>query len=268
MTFKSINSRDNALYKEIRLLASNTQARRKAGRSVLDGIHLCQSYLDQVGLPALCIFSVSAQTHPEVASIVGRCAEGAVQCLQLADNLFSQLSQVEQGISLLFVIQTPAVKPLARITEAAVLLDNLQDPGNVGSILRSAAAAGIKQVFSGPGTAFAWSSKVLRAGMGAHFALDIHENVDLEGLVRDAGVTVIATSSHVPKTLYDLDLSQDVAWLFGHEGRGVSDVLMSLAGERVTIPHLGPMESLNVAASAAICFFEQVRQRVGNAASK
>jgi TrmH family RNA methyltransferase len=141
------------------------------------------------------------------------------------------------------------------------LLDNLQDPGNLGSILRSAAAAGIEYVFCSKGTAFAWSPKVLRAGMGAHFGLKILENVDLADLIGAAKIPVLATSSHVPERVYDMDLSQPVAWLFGHEGQGVSHDLLELATYRVSIPHLGTMESLNVAACAAICLFEQVRQK-------
>ena len=142
-----------------------------------------------------------------------------------------------------------------------VVLDRLQDAGNVGSILRSAAALGFAQVVALKGTAALWSPKVLRAGMGAHFGLEIHEQVDLALLVGTASVPVLATSSHADATLYETELRQPVAWLFGHEGQGVSADLLALATQRLAIPHLGEMESLNVAASAAICLFEQVRQK-------
>ncbi|HZV67766.1 MAG TPA: RNA methyltransferase, partial [Telluria sp.] len=134
------------------------------------------------------------------------------------------------------------------------------DPGNVGSILRSAAAAGLKQVYCSAGTAFCWSPKVLRAAMGAHFVLDIYENVDLAPLVRAARIPVLATSGYATDRLYDVDLRRPVAWLLGHEGQGVADDLLSLASHQVVIPHLGQVESLNVAACAAVCFFEQLRQ--------
>jgi TrmH family RNA methyltransferase len=136
----------------------------------------------------------------------------------------------------------------------------VQDPGNVGSILRSAAAAGIKQVYCSAGSAFCWSPKVLRAAMGAHFVLDIFENVDLAALVAGSAVTSLATSGYATRKLYDIDLRQPVAWLFGHEGQGVADDLLGMATHQVVIPHLGQVESLNVAACAAVCFFEQVRQ--------
>jgi TrmH family RNA methyltransferase len=257
---KLISSRDNPLYKELRHLATSSQARRKAGRTLLDGVHLCQSYLQQVGVPALSIVSENSLEHPEVAPLLARCEEQGSRTIVLPHPLYNALSQVENGIGLLFVIDTPHADMPQFISQSAVLLDNLQDPGNLGSVLRSAAAAGIRQVFCSKGTAFAWSPKVLRAGMGAHFSLDVFENVDLAALARNARVPVLATSSHASKRIYDMDLRQPVAWLFGHEGQGVSEELLGLATSQVTIPHLGDIESLNVAASAAVCFFEQVRQ--------
>jgi TrmH family RNA methyltransferase len=261
MSLKAISSRDNPLYKELKHLATSSQARRRAQRTLLDGVHLCSAYLAQCGLPALCVVGDGARENPEVSDLLARCA--GAQSIVLPDALFHALSQVEHGVDLLFVIDTPQPRPVGKLDRGAVLLDNLQDPGNVGSILRSAAAAGIAAVYCSPGTAFAWSPKVLRSGMGAHFALEIHEQADLAALIRAASVPVLATSSHADATLYDADLRQPVAWLFGHEGQGVSADLLALATQRLAIPHLGEMESLNVAASAAICLFEQVRQKGG-----
>jgi len=259
MSLKPISSRDNPLYKELKHLATSSQARRRAQRTLLDGVHLCSSYLSQCGLPPLCVVGESARDNPEVSALLDRCA--GTQCVVLPDALFHALSQVEHGIDLLFVIDTPQSRPAGKLERGAVLLDNLQDPGNVGSILRSAAAAGIAAVYCSPGTAFVWSPKVLRAGMGAHFGLEIHEQADLAALISTAGVPVLATSSHADATLYEADLRQPLAWLFGHEGQGVSADLLAMATQRLAIPHLGEMESLNVAASAAICLFEQVRQK-------
>jgi TrmH family RNA methyltransferase len=257
---KLISSRDNPLYKELRHLAGSSQARRKAGRSLLDGVHLCQSYLQLRGVPLQCIVSESAMTNGEVAELVVQCEAKQVHCVGMPDALYGALSQVEHGVGILFVIETPHREVPARLTQSAVLLDNLQDPGNVGSILRSAAAAGIRQVYCSSGTAFCWSPKVLRAAMGAHFVLDIFENVDLAALIASSDVAVLATSGYAQQRVYDVDLRQPVAWLLGHEGQGVADDLLALATHRVVIPHLGQVESLNVAACAAVCFFEQVRQ--------
>ena len=132
----------------------------------------------------------------------------------------------------------------------------------MGSLLRSAAAAGITLVLCSHGTVSAWSPKVMRAGMGAHFLLQIVENVDLLAVLKTTTIPVLATSSYATQTVYQCNLKQPVLWMFGHEGQGLADELMDFATEQVTIPHQGPIESLNVAACAAICFFEQVRQNI------
>ncbi|MDY7578705.1 RNA methyltransferase [Herbaspirillum sp. RTI4] len=258
---KHISSRDNPFYKELKSLAASSQARRKAGRTVLDGIHLAQSYLQHRGLPLFCVVSESALGHAEVAAIVARCDGQTGVVIVLPDSLFAPLSQVEHGVEVLLVIATPESIAPANLEVSAVLLDNLQDPGNLGSILRSAAAAGIRQVYCSCGTASAWSPKVLRAAMGGHFLLDIVEQADLAELLRHTRLPVLATSSHAVQSLYQTDLRQPLLWLFGHEGQGVAEDLLALASQHISIPHAGDMESLNVAAAAAVCFFEQVRQQ-------
>lgn len=257
---KTITSRDNAQYKDLKHLATSSQARKKAGQTLLDGVHLCQAWLDLRGLPVQCIVAESAVHHAEVAAILAQVEQAHGHALCLPDNLYHAVSQVEHGVGVMFLVETPQKALPAALAVNAVLLDNVQDPGNVGSILRSAAAAGIRQVFCAPGTAFCWSPKVLRAAMGAHFVLDIFENVDLPVLVAAANIPVLATSGYAQSKLYDVDLKRPVAWVFGHEGQGVSDALLSAATQTVVIPHLGKVESLNVAACAAVCFFEQVRQ--------
>ncbi len=259
---KTISSRENALYKELKHLAGSSQARRKAGRTLLDGVHLCQTYLQLRGAPPQCIVSSSALGHAEALDLVNRCEALQTECIVLPDSLYAPLSQVEHGVGILFVIDTPQRAVPDTLLASAVLLDQLQDPGNVGSILRSAAAAGITEVYCSPGTAFCWSPKVLRAAMGAHFVLDIVENVDLSALIKTSSIAVLATSGYAEQCLYDMDLRQPVAWLLGHEGQGVSLALLAQATHRVAIPHRGQVESLNVAACAAVCFFEHLRQNL------
>ncbi|MBX9869754.1 MAG: RNA methyltransferase [Burkholderiaceae bacterium] len=258
---KHITSRDNALFKELKQLATSSQARRQAGRTLLDGVHLCQAYWQSAGAPLFCVVSDASIHHAEVAPLLAQCEAAQVACLCLPDALYKALSQVENGINVLFIVATPQPVLPAAIKESTVVLDNLQDPGNLGSILRSAAAAGIKNVVCSQGTVFAWSPKVMRAGMGAHFLLNIYEGVDLPMLLKSARIPILATSSHTKQSIYQADLNREVIWLFGHEGQGVATELMALATTTVTIPQRAEIESLNVAASAAICFFEQVRQR-------
>lgn len=285
MSLRSIQSRDNAQYKQLRQWASSAQARRKSGMTLLDGIHLCEAWLRHRGMPALCVVAESALSHPEVAAILAQCESNtksnsnassnassntnsnieSAECILLADALFTPLGQVEHGVGILFVVKVPDAAsngPASpSLQSAALLLDSVQDPGNLGTILRTAAAAGIQQIFCGPGTAAVWSPKVLRAGMGAHFVLEITEDVDLANVIQHASVPVYATQPHAPKTIYTTDLRAPSAWLFGHEGQGVSEQLLALATERLAIPQNTQVESLNVAASVAICLFEQRRQQ-------
>jgi TrmH family RNA methyltransferase len=150
------------------------------------------------------------------------------------------------------MIDTPRPRPADRLAGQAVLLDNLQDPGNLGSILRSAAAAGVATVYCSPGTAFAWSPKVLRAGMGAHFSLQLVEGADPAAL-EVLAVPVVATSSHTGELLHRARLPWPCAWALGHEGQGLSAELAARATLTVRIVQPGGEESLNVATAAAIC---------------
>ncbi len=257
---QAITSKDNALYKELRRIATHAHTRRKSERALLDGAHLCQAYLQFAGAPFVCVIADGALDNPEVSEIVAQCERQSSRCISLPENLFKPLSQIERGAGVLFLIDRPTIKAPEVLAQSAVLLDQIQDPGNLGSIMRSAAAAGITQVYCSSGTAQVWSPRVLRAAMGAHFMLQVYENVDLVALVRSSRVPVVATSPHQEQTIFELDLHQPVAWLFGHEGQGVSADLLAMATHKVAVPHLGEMESLNVAACAAICFFERIRQ--------
>lgn len=265
MSVRLISSRDNAQYKQLRQLATSAQARRKAGRTLLDGVHLCQAWLAHRGAPLLCVIGESARSHPEAGAVLAACEQLDAECIVLPDVLFAPISQVEHGVPLLFVVALPVPDATRKVDCASLLLDGLQDPGNLGSILRSAAAAGMKRVFCGRGTVAAWSPKVMRAGMGAHFVLDIIEDADLPSLVAAATVPVYATSSHAKTSIHDADLRAPSAWLFGHEGQGVSAPLLASATQELTIPQAPAVESLNVAASVAVCLFEQLRQQRSSA---
>ncbi|MEK6419397.1 MAG: RNA methyltransferase [Burkholderia gladioli] len=256
---KLITSRDNPLYKRLKALAGSTQQQRRGAQALLEGLHLASAYLDACGQPELCVVTDGALAHDETHAIVSRVESQRV--VSLPDALFGQLSSVVNGVGILLLVDRPAAELPERVAQSVVVLDGVQDAGNVGSILRSAAAAGIGQVFCVRGTAYAWSSKVLRSGMGAHFLLQIHEDVEADALIPRLGVPIALTDSHGAQAIDDCDLSGPVAWVFGNEGAGVSAAWRDAAGLRVTIPQPGGMESLNVAAAAAVCLFEQCRQQ-------
>lgn len=257
---KHISSRDNPLFKEFKALAQQAQARRKAGLCLLEGTHLCLAALQQKLTIQHAVLAQASLDHPEIQAMLNSYPELERSLLVLENALFANLSQVENGIGLVFFARRPVPELPAQISQTAVVLDVVQDPGNMGSILRSAAAAGIRQVYCAPGSASAWSPKVLRAGMGAHFLLEIFEQVDLARLLTASHLPRLATSSHTRTTIYQANLAQAVIWMFGHEGQGLSAELLALATQTVTIPQHSQLESMNVAASAAVCFFEQVRQ--------
>lgn len=241
-----ISSAANLLLKDLRHLAQDSTAYRKQGRIWLEGDHLCRAALERGVRPSLSVFSQSFWDMHQVEWSAA-CGKNVV----VADKLFAGLSSLESPAHMAFAIDMPP-PPELHAGAASVILDRVQDAGNVGAILRSAAAFGFRQVLAIKGTAALWSPKVLRAGMGAHFGLRLIEGVEPEAL--DAlQVPIVATSSHVGELLHQTRLPQPCAWLFGHEGKGVSPELMSRAQLTLRIVQPGGEESLNVASAAAIC---------------
>jgi TrmH family RNA methyltransferase len=174
--------------------------------------------------------------------------------------LFATLSTVSTPTGIVASVKTPRMVALPSRLETCVMLEDIQDPGNLGSILRSAAGAGVRHVCLSKTSVHSWSPRVLRAGMGAHFMLDIHEQCDLPELARNFPGRVIVTSQTAQQSLFGVDLTGAVALVFGNEGSGVSPEMLALAHATVAIPMPGAVESLNVAAAAAVCLFERVRQ--------
>lgn len=241
-----ITSASNPLVKDLRKLANEPSAYRKLGRIWLEGDHLCDAALARGIKPQLAVFAHSLWEEGSI-----RWAGSADGDVIIPDSLFGAISSLESPARVGFVIDVPA-RPAIDATAATVILDRLQDAGNVGSILRSAAAFGFTQVIAMTGTAALWSPKVLRAGMGAHFALSLVEKGETHEI--DAlQVPLIATSSHQGEFIHEAQLPWPCAWLMGHEGQGVADSLAWRAKLSVRIAQPGGEESLNVAAAAAIC---------------
>ena len=256
---KRVVSADNPRFKALLKLVESSRERRKAGLSVLDGVHLIDAYRMHVGVPVELAVSDSGTQNPEVMQLVESLSPLAP--VQLSDQLFRQLSTVATPTGVLATVNTPRPPALSAEIDACVMVEDIQDPGNLGSLLRSAAAAGIHQVFLSKSSVHAWSPRVLRAGMGAHFMLNIYEQCELEPLMRTFKGRVIATSHHAKSSLYELDLTGKVALLFGNEGAGLSQELLAAAHSVASIPMPGKAESLNIAAAAAVCLFERVRQQ-------
>jgi TrmH family RNA methyltransferase len=256
---KTIQSRDNPFYKSLLKLSASSRARREARTTILDGVHLLQAYAASGLTAQALIVKAGALVIPEIRQLVDGCNSGSIY--ELKDTLFDAVAQVASPTGIMALVETPMPPVIPEKIGDAVLLEEIQDPGNLGSILRSTAAAGIRDVFLSSKSIFAWSPKVLRAGMGAHFGLQIRENVDLGELVKCRTGLCLATDAGTQTAISQIRLDGPVAWIFGNEGAGISAALMHAADMRVSIPMPGAANSLNVAAAAAVCLFEQVRQR-------
>ncbi len=256
---KSVASRDNPAYKAMHRLVSHSSERRKTGMSVLDGAHLLQAFLDSGRTPEEVMVNRAGAEDPEIAALARRSAPARVT--QLTDALFRSLSTVDSPTGVLASVPTPQGEPVPRDAPLALLLEDIQDPGNVGALLRSAAAAGAGHVMLSPRCAFAWSPKVLRAAMGGHFALNIVEGADLEDFVARYKGTAIALAGEGERSLYDLELRGPCAFIVGNEGSGVSAGLAARAKARARIPTSGRVESLNAAIAGSVALFECMRQR-------
>ena len=257
---KHIASRENPHFKALKKLCQSGRERRKTGQVLLDGMHLIESYVQHFGTPEEIIVSESGAQRREIAHYLESGHAGKSVSV-LADALFEDLAIVETPSGIMAVVMQPRCSHGENQEIDAVLLDGIQDPGNLGSILRSAAAAGFRQVLLSADCAQAWSPKTLRAAMGAHFMLDIHESCNLPAFLGGYRGQAVLTALDAPVAVYALDLKGPVAWVFGNEGQGVRLEVAESTPLRVRIPMPGATESLNVAAAVAVCLFETVRQR-------
>jgi len=256
-----VSSPQNPRFKETARLVESSRERRKTGRCVLEGEHLVAVYCHRIGAPETLLVVEEALDDPRIATLIERVPPHDV--LVVSQRMFSNIASLPADIGVLAVVRTPA-PALPAPGRFCLLLENIQDPGNVGTMLRTAAAAGVAQVLLSKHCAFAWSPKVLRAGQGAHFLTTIIEDVDLcawSAAFRVAAGRVVALVARDGRNIYDAELDRPLALAVGNEGGGLSDALCAQADVQVTIPMPGGMESLNAAAAAAIALFECVRRQ-------
>ncbi len=249
-----IASRNNPLIVRLRKLAKDSAAYRHDSQVWIEGEHLCSAWQARCGQATQALQAVITEAAWNDDSTLRNLAASAEQTAVVPAALFEKLSALGSPARIGFVVAMPASSGLDPLA-ATVVLDRLQDAGNVGSILRSAAAFGTQQVLAIKGTAALWSPKVLRAAMGAHFGLRLIEGLapgDLDALQ----VPMLATSSHAGQDVSTAELPTPCAWVLGHEGQGVSEALLQRCRLQLRIPQPGGEESLNVAAAAAVCLYE------------
>ena len=257
---KKITSAQNPLVKKLVQLSKKQSFRNKQNLTIIEGVHLAGEWLKTFGSPDICVF-LSSSKSIEVKQIVQKCKDLNTEIIELEQEIYAKISPVVEGAGVLFVVKIPKNQGV-NFCEDSIILDRVQDPGNLGTILRSAVGFGVKQIICSKGTVSAWSPKVLRAGMGAHFQLEIFENEDLKEVIENLKVPIFATSLQAEKSIYDENFTTKTAWIFGNEGAGVSLELLSKVKNQVIIPQVGQIESLNVAMAATVCLAEQARQRL------
>jgi TrmH family RNA methyltransferase len=252
-----IASRDNPRVRRWRALTRDARERPKQQRAMIEGENLILSFLQSGKAVESLILSKTGSSR---AGFIALARQTGKSPTVLADPVFRSIADTEAPAGIAAEIALPGSTPDLKASTACVLLEGIQDAGNVGAILRSAVAFGIGTAVLGRGCADAWSPKVLRAAMGAHFLLQIEECADLAAAIGEFGGNIVCTVPRGGVPLADADLSGRIGWLFGAEGQGVSDALAASAAFKVTILMPGSAESLNVAAAAAICFYEFSRR--------
>jgi RNA methyltransferase, TrmH family len=258
MSIVFLESKDNAKIKHLRGLIEQSSYRKKQGQTVLEGTHLGLAWIEKKRRINSIFTTEKHLEHPDICDILDE-YDGTV--FVIAESLYRDLSTLGTTLPFLAVVDLPTSSQSLDFSADTLILENIQDPGNVGTLLRSAAAAGITQVICTKGSASLWSPRVLRAGMGAHFSLQTFENIALEDVLTRFEIPVYVTSSHRSTSVYEQDLRQASVWILGNEGQGASEYALEHA-KAVTIPQPGGQESLNVAIAGSVCFFEMVRQRL------
>lgn len=250
-----IESRSNPALARVRRLLDDPGAYRKLGQIWLEGEHLLQAAVDR-GYALQEVLIASSSEHD---SRFGPLLAAATKVLVVDDPLWRGLGSLPSAVPIAALAAAPESRPI-ETGQGAVVLDRIQDAGNLGSILRSAAAFGVAQVLALKGCASVWSPKVLRAGMGSHFSLRLIEAVE-EGDLEQLRLPLLAALPHAEPELAQVVLPHPCAWVFGNEGQGISPALLQRCAQRIRIPQPGGGESLNVASAAAVCLYESMRQR-------
>ena len=257
-------SRQNARYREVARLVASSRDRRRTRRALLEGEHLVAAYVERVGTPEVVVVNDDAAARPGIASLAANLPDARL--LFVSRALFAGLGALSPDVGVVAVAPAPSPDPERSALAPLVLFaEAIQDPGNLGSMLRSAAAFGAAAAHLSSDCAFAWSPKVLRAGQGAHFHLAIHDDADLLAVARRfraGGGRLLAAVAAGGTPLHAAAMQGRIAVALGNEGAGLSAALRAEADDRVTIPMPGGTESLNAAAAAAVVLYEVARAKI------
>lgn len=262
-----ITSKDNPIIKTAHALLTQSRQRKKLGRTVIEGVHLLDAYLNANLSPNTVIVSESGLQNAEINTLIARLKDlnnhikgNSVKIVTVSDNLYKDIRTLGESLPIMAIIDMPNYQFNQEIKSDCLIINGVQDNGNLGTLLRTASAVGFDTVICTTGSAQAYSPKALRAGMGANFSLTIYENVSLDDILQFVKVPFFATSSHTDKVIYELNLTQPLALIMGHEGQGVDDMLLNIS-HKLALPQPNGQESLNVGVAGSVCLYEILRQR-------
>ncbi|WP_378955863.1 TrmH family RNA methyltransferase [Pelosinus sp. sgz500959] len=256
--------------KFVKLAASLKQKkyRDELGLFVVEGVRLVEEAVQSDWLIETCIYTEETLEQERVQRIIADLQSKNCRMIQVASSIYEKVTDTKepQGIMAIVKKNVHSLEDRleAKVKEFFIVLDEVQDPGNVGTMIRTAAAAGCTGVILTKGCADVFASKAVRGSMGSIFHVPIIEGLtrsEVISYLKEHDIEILATSLESSKVYFEIDFKQSLAIVFGNEGNGVSQEFIEKAQERLYIPLANHVESLNVAASAAVILYEVVRQR-------
>lgn len=258
---QKISSKDNSLIKHVKKLKEK-KYRQQYGEYIIEGLKLIEEAINEKAKISKIIIC-EGEDNTEIIENHLRYEIARFDCVLVPHNIFKTISDVETPQGIMAIIQkNHDSKKIDFDTNIIVALDDVQDPGNLGTILRTIDSVGLKQVLVSKNTVDCYNSKVIRSTMGAIFRVNVIECDDLcesLNIAKNNSFKVMVTSLKAKKTIYDIDYNKKVI-VVGNEGNGVSKSVMDLSDEKLIIPMPGKTESLNVAVATGVILYEYVRQ--------
>jgi TrmH family RNA methyltransferase len=252
-----ITSSQNSKLKLVRALLGRPRERSEAGVFVVEGVRLVEEAVSSHWGFRFALYDDSLSGRGK--SLIERMTSQGIEVEEVSESLMNPLSETGTPQGILAVLNESRL-PIPESLSFILIPDQIRDPGNLGTLIRSAAAAGVDAVLLSPETTDSFAPKVLRAGMGAHFRLPIHEMTWDEIEQHTKGLQVFLADMD-GQSCWETDLRQPLALIVGSEADGASVSARKLANQKISIPMMRKMESLNAGVAGSVLMFEVVRQR-------
>ena len=252
-----ITSPQNSKIKLVRALLGRAKERREAGAFVVEGVRLVEEAANRDWRFEIVLYDESLSGRGML--LVERLKSNGMEVEQVSPSLMKSISETETPQGIIAVLQTSDL-PIPNSLDFILIPDQIRDPGNLGTLLRTAAAAGVQAVFLPPETTDAFAPKVVRSGMGAHFRLPIHW-MSWEVIRERVMDMQVYLADMDGRSYWETNLRQPLALIIGGEAEGASEEARKLTTHKISIPMSGDIESLNASVAGSVLMFEVVRQR-------